>query len=86
MDEYSENRGTARGWHTNLSPTHEDANVVVDVSGDQLRRRPRAVPSHRHPKPQADTVFTDVVPVIPSPYGDDEGTRELLLEEIVGSA
>ena len=77
-------QGGGVGAKAKFSPVAPAALCDSRTAGGRFPNRPRTVPSLKGHEPQAASRVTRLLPVIPSPYGDDYLRTSLSTTSIIG--
>jgi len=84
-----DNVGCNQGWNAGerLSPSPVTPIATGDsvAVGERFARRPHSVPNPDSREPQAASGVVRLLPVIPSPYGDDYLRTSLSTTSIIGT-
>jgi hypothetical protein len=90
MHRAGDNAGCNQGWNMGerLTPSPVVSVVMEDsaATGERFAKRPRFVPSPDSHQLQAASGVVQLLPVIPSPYGDDYLRTSLSTTSIIGIA
>lgn len=79
------NQGPSVGERVSLSPVTPIALGDSVATGERFAKRPRPIPNLDRLQPQAASGVVRLLPVIPSPYGDDYLRTSLSTTSIIGT-
>jgi hypothetical protein len=89
MRRVGDNIGCNQGWNAGEGPSPSPVESIAlgdsMTTGERFAKRPRPIPSLDRLQPQTASGVVRLLPVIPSPYGDDYLRTSLSTTSIIGT-